>query len=174
MISSVLINGEQPILTDVITSTVLQGAFAVDTVSTRYDARFSHINVEKMLAINSVNRKKFSVATLLLLLEEQAAMSTSEDEPYGMSHGSITDLMFDLVTIELEENKKNKNKATAYRYTCLINLHGFTPSWVPVETAHWSTEWAEPALIYEYHGTHGKEMEALLRANPPEKCMVYF
>lgn len=171
MILSVLQQGKQPVLADIITSTVLRGAFAVDTVSTRYDYRFADIRVEKLLAMNSELRKGVPVGAFLLLLEEQALLLRSSHEPEGSNGPSIKELMLDVATGMAE---KTQNKKKKYRYRCLINLHDFTPSWVSEETGHWPREWAEPSLIYEFQGMRGKEMEQLLRDNPPENCMVFF
>ena len=57
---------------------------------------------------------------------------------------------------------------------CFINLHGFTPSWVPAETHHWFSGVAETAAYYEYDGIKGEELKKILRTKPPKNCKVYF
>ena len=60
------------------------------------------------------------------------------------------------------------------KYRCIINLHGFTPSWVPKETHHWSPKSANTSIYYEYDGITGEELKRFLKENPPENCEVYF
>ena len=59
-------------------------------------------------------------------------------------------------------------------YRCIINLHGFTPSWVPVETGHWQADLANSSLYYEYEGITGEELKEFLKENPPNNCEVYY
>ena len=68
----------------------------------------------------------------------------------------------------MDEIKINK------KYRCIINLHGFTPSWVPKETHHWSPESAHTSLYYQYDGIGGEELKRFLKENPLKICDVYF
>lgn len=74
-----------------------------------------------------------------------------------------------VIKIEAMDNIK-----TAQKYQCIINLHGFTPSWVPGETHHWRPDSAITSLYYEYNGISGKELKDILIENPPKNCEVYF
>ena len=59
-------------------------------------------------------------------------------------------------------------------YQCIINLHGFTPSWVPKETGHWQPDLANTSLYYQYDGITGEELKEFLKENPPKNCEVYY
>ena len=60
------------------------------------------------------------------------------------------------------------------KYRCIINLHGFTPSWVPEETHHWSPKSANTSLYYRYNRLRGEELRKYLEENPSKNCEVYF
>ncbi len=171
MISSVIQQGDQPVLTDKITGTVLRAVFDQKTVSFRYDRRFAQIDVEKLLAMNAEKREVLPVGALLLLL------GTGHDSTLdGDNNTDIFSFILDYLMAEgvHQDSGKKRQEQNMYPYRCLINLHGFTPSWVPTETGHWSWKWSEPSLIYEFKGKRGKDMEQLLRDDPPENCTVYF
>jgi hypothetical protein len=74
-----------------------------------------------------------------------------------------------VIKIEAMDNSK-----TAQKYRCMINLHGFTPSWVPRETRHWRPDSANTSLYYQYNGISGEELKDILKENPPKNCEVYF
>ena len=57
---------------------------------------------------------------------------------------------------------------------CVINLHGFKPSWVPKETHHWRVRSADTARYYHFKKFHGKILKNILKKNPPIYCDVYF
>ena len=65
-------------------------------------------------------------------------------------------------------------KNTAHSYRCIINLHGYTPSWVPKETGHWQWDLANTSLYYEYEGMTGEELKKILKEDPPKNCEVYY
>ena len=170
MIEQVLKQGEQPILSDMITSSVLRAVFAQQAVAFRFDNRFGHIDIEWLLAF-AQQRSVFPVGGIFLLLNDDSKFVLKRDTLPGIEDISIKQLM-----IRLSETTAKHVDTEAYKnpYRCLINLHGFASSWVPVETGHWSWKWAEPSLVYEFKGKRGKEMKQLLRDDPPEKCTVYF
>ena len=74
-----------------------------------------------------------------------------------------------VIKVEAMDNSK-----TAQKYQCIINLHGFTPSWVPGETHHWRPDSANTSLYYEYNGLIGENLKKYLRENPPKNCEVYY
>jgi hypothetical protein len=59
-------------------------------------------------------------------------------------------------------------------YRCIVNLHGFTPSWVPEETRHWKSRWADTSLYYHYKGIRGDALKEYLKENPLKYCDVFF
>jgi hypothetical protein len=72
-------------------------------------------------------------------------------------------------------NIRNVNDANAnHEFLCLINLHGFTPSWVPFETGHWYGNQANTSLHYRFDKKQGIELLAQLKIKPLENCMIYY
>ena len=69
-----------------------------------------------------------------------------------------------------EMDQRNSNHA----YRCMINLHGFTPTWVSVETGHWQRDLSNTALSYHYKGISGPELGKMLKKNPPKNCDVFY
>ena len=67
-------------------------------------------------------------------------------------------------------DQRNSNHA----YRCMINLHGFSPTWVPVETGHWQRDLSNTALSYHYKGISGPELGKMLKKNPPKNCDVFY
>ena len=57
---------------------------------------------------------------------------------------------------------------------CLINLHGFEPSWVPIETGHWQPDIGNTSLYYRYKGISGQPLKNMLRTNPANNCQVFY
>ncbi len=161
MIEQVIAQGEQPIITDLATSTVLRAVFAQKTVAFRGNRQYTHLDVDALVEMNRGEKKAFPVGALYILLSGG-----------GNSTGDSSDLS--LVRILIDVALKMAAMKEKYPYRCLINLQGFTPSWVPVETGHWSTQWANTSWFYEFMGMHGDDMEYLLKANPSKSCMVYY
>lgn len=60
------------------------------------------------------------------------------------------------------------------RTGCLINLHGFQPTWVPYITDHWSPYWSRPDLFYKINVRGKKQISDYLRGQSVGKCYVYF
>jgi len=65
-------------------------------------------------------------------------------------------------------------KNADHSHQCIINLHGYSPSWVPMETGHWQPDLANTSLYYEYDGISGEELKKFFKKNPPKKCEVYY
>lgn len=169
MIEEVLQAGEQPILTDFITSTVLRAVFAQKAVSFRYAHYLAQIDVEELSSLNIEQRRLVPLGVLFLLLDDE--LYSTSDKQAGEENRLIKEIMLDVATAAAEKPGKEEKE---YLYRCLINLHGFIPSWVPTETGHWPLQWAEPSLLYEFKGVRGEEMKQLLRDDPPGNCPVYF
>ncbi len=161
----------RPILSDMITDTVFRAVFAQPSPGFRNDRLFSHIRVERFEKMNRIQSRLEPVGALLLLIGNRKSGAG------GKSHKSVCSeqrqYILTILTDAAREEALWRNNATS-PYRCIINIHDFTPSWVPVETHHWSPDWARPSLIYTFRGKHGKEMRQLLRREPPENCTVYF
>ena len=152
----------RPILSDIITDTVFRVVFAQPSPGFRNDRLFSHIRVERFVKMNRIRSRMEPVGALFLLLANRKSAAGSE----------LQNIITILTDVAREEALWRKKTPPPYR--CIINIHDFTPSWVPVETRHWSPDWARPSLIYTFRGKHGKEMRQLLRREPLENCTVYF
>lgn len=168
MIDDVLQQGEKPIVSDIVTSTVFRAVFAQKAVAFRFSYRYGQIDIERLNAENSQQLQP--LGPLLLLLKNTPEFQIDGDLLAESRGRMITRMLIDAAVAERQVVDDGKN----YPYRCLINLHGFTPSWVPAETGHWSENWADPSLIYEFKGMRGKKMVQLLRDDPPANCMVYF
>jgi hypothetical protein len=75
---------------------------------------------------------------------------------------------------DYEDIHSMDQKNSSHTYRCMINLHGFTPTWVPVETGHWQWDLSNTALSYHYQGITGPGLEKALRINPPKNCNVFY
>ena len=173
MIERVLAAGKQPILTDVITSTVLRAVFAQRAMAFRRDRRYDHIKIQQFLQMNQARGGRWLVpGSLVLLLHDSPLIASPDGSTVPVeSCPSIRRLMTRTAAVIAGQRK---NYRPDYPYRCLINLHPFSPSWVPVETRHWSIAWADPTWIYQWKEKHGKELRTLLKKEPPENCMVFF
>ncbi len=163
-------NSTRPILSDMITDTVFRAVFAQPSPGFRNYRLFSHIRVERFEQMNQIQSRMEPVGALFLLLGTRKSVVGGKG--YDSPGSSRQHLLTILTDAAREAALWRKNVPPPYR--CIINLHDYTPSWVPVETRHWSPDWARPSLIYTFRGKHGKEMRQLLRRKPPENCRVYF
>ncbi len=59
-------------------------------------------------------------------------------------------------------------------FRCIVNLIGFTPSWLPVETVHWIPDVANTSLYYSYEDITGNELNELLRRIQPAGYQVFY
>ncbi|RJP74836.1 MAG: hypothetical protein C4522_22250 [Desulfobacteraceae bacterium] len=73
-------------------------------------------------------------------------------------------------TVDIEKmilmNKKGE-------FHCVVNLHGFQPTWVPTETGHWQSELSDTARYYTYKGLTGNSLQKYLQKHPPANCKVF-
>ena len=58
-------------------------------------------------------------------------------------------------------------------YVCVINLHGFAPSWVGTETGHWQPDLTFTRRAYQLGGHRGRHLERLLEKKTLENCRVF-
>lgn len=83
---------------------------------------------------------------------------------------------------DMEENKLPTGLLNIYLtwedlkedFKCIINLIGYTSSWVPDETGHWSSKMGNTSEFYKFKTLH-REPDILprLRKFPLQKCNVY-
>ena len=171
MIEQVIAQGDQPIITDIATSTVLRAVFAQKAMAFRGTRQYTHLDVDTLISMNRGKKKVLPVGALFVLLETDWN-STFKNSIVSKSAGIGNDVA--LVRILADAAQRTAAMKGKKTYRCLINLHGFTPSWVPDETGHWSGQWADTAWFYEYKGRHDKEMISILKSFPPENCTVYY
>ena len=170
MIARIIQAGDKPVLSDVVTDTVLRAVFAQQTVNFRSSRRY-RLDVNTMLTMNQHQRNIAPVGALFVLL--QSERNTRQNHA-GLAVQEGDGKKSSLVRILTDAALKMKKQRIELPYRCLINLHGFTPSWVPDETGHWSAQWGETAWFYSLNGKTGKGIGALLRDNPPKNCTVYY
>lgn len=176
MINRVLSGGEQPILSDVITSTVLRAVFAQRAVIFRHDHRFNQIDLQKFVDMNQPEMHFMSPGALLLLFNDIKISPESGENVTGGGAKQFDGFRQILAATAMKISAQRKIiKTENYPYRCIINLHPFPASWVPDETGHWSGEWASrPSLYYAFRGKHGNDMIRLLKVNPLGNCFVYY
>jgi hypothetical protein len=172
MIESVMDMGTQPILTDSTTSTVLRAVFNQPAVAFRFNYHFSLLEVEELVKKNQYTRERFPVGGLLLLLHDkfQEDKNVQIPLPDASSRLTIKQLMIEFV--ELETAIDGKDRETPYR--CIINLHGFTPSWVSSETKHWSRWLSFTSSMYTMKGVRLSDLEGKIKGQPFDNCIVFY
>lgn len=60
------------------------------------------------------------------------------------------------------------------RTGCLINLHGFPPTWVPQVTGHWSPGLSQPVFLYQADIQEDMSLSRYLQENSHDSCYVFF
>ncbi len=84
---------------------------------------------------------------------------------------------FNLLTMDriprrsIEKMVKNSDDD---RTGCLINLHGFPPTWVPQVTGHWASDLSQPRLLYEVDTKEGISTFKYVQENSLGSCYVFF
>jgi len=165
MIESILEQPQKPILSDMITDTVLRAVFAQPSPGFRHVRYFYHLDIKEMERVNACQPLPLPVGSIYLLLAEH-------DDDGGTMLPSSKEVF--MLKILAEGVSEKKSSVRSCRYRCIINLHDFSPSWVPFETGHWSPLWTKPSLVYDFDGKHGKELRLMLHKYPPATCRVYF
>ena len=166
MILSLMEQGDRPVWTDQITSTVLKGVFGQDTILFRYLGYSPRMRVEEMDRKNRPLAESIAYGSILLLLHQGTDLSNKSG---NLQLDKFTENgLIDTWISVLDENKNSRP------YRCVINLQGFQPSWVPWETKHWNPLLANTGMSYSYYSKTGSSMESELRKNPPENCEVFY
>lgn len=80
--------------------------------------------------------------------------------------------------IDIEKIEKRLGKTSDEKYgkqrRCLVNLIGFEPSWVAVETGHWQPDLAYTSRYYTYRGVKGDALNSVLKDAPLKHCKVFY
>ncbi len=58
-------------------------------------------------------------------------------------------------------------------YRCIVNLKGFTPSWVAGETGHWPADLAYTNCSYKFAGVSGEALKHQIGKYSLNNCKVY-
>jgi hypothetical protein len=74
---------------------------------------------------------------------------------------------------QLFDISKMERIADKSRYNCLINLHSFTPTWVPEETGHWHSSLSDPSRYYTLDGKTGGELSEYLKEYPLKNIVIF-
>lgn len=172
MITKVLRQGTRPVLSDMMTSTVLRGVFGQRALLFRFDRRHSPADVEVFSKLNVPVCHLLPPGAIFLLMSsgERINGKMAAMDRNAFKEGLIKNFA-DVAELERNDRRQNKNNLP---YRCIINLRGFSPSWVASETGHWPKWFAHTSLFYRYHGLRGDQLGALLRKRPVENCMVFF
>ncbi len=162
MIEEVIQQPPRPILTDPMTSTVLRGVFDQQTLFYRDSSGVVPLRIEEMDKLSAGGKTAFPLGALLLLLAPDSV--TVRADGGHVEHAPISAVP--------SGGMKEDNR----RYRCLVNLQGFSGSWVPGETGHWWPAFADTGGFYTFQGLDGRRwiMEERLRESPPHHCSVYF
>jgi hypothetical protein len=83
---------------------------------------------------------------------------------HGRERGRRTSL-----SIETMESKNARNG-----YRCIVNLKGFTPSWVPAETGHWNSNLAQTSLYYNSNGLVDIGLKNKLKEKVLQNCKIIY
>jgi hypothetical protein len=177
MIEEVLMDGSQPIYTDSITGFIFEKLFGQKLFEFTQNEQSVKLNITTM---NIQNRPFSELATLqaiytsLLLAEKikksvQGATGTTSDETL------VPESFFDREEVGPETDRPKRP------YRCVINLKGFTPTWVPSETRHWRTRAAKTSRYYYVTDNinnknvtgHTNLVEHVIET-PLKNCRVYY
>lgn len=150
MIHELFYADDRPIVTDATTSTVLHSVFNLDTV------HFRRLALPLVLRIEQLEYENRPVSANLpfgayVLLQEGEERYPQWQRALGASAGN-----------------------TGRPFHCVVNLRGFTPSWVSWETLHWNPFLAFTSSHYRYHSLRKRALIRELESKPLENCTVYF
>lgn len=164
MIESSMARGnKQPILSDPVTSTIMRGVFSQNTHYSRINLKNKSLLINWMDHINEPPLKPLSIGALALILDQEGEERRTLLRLFQEYNGKMIELRGGVLGYSPEQ-----------RFRCIINLHGFQPTWVPVETRHWSTRKADTKWFYRYPKTHIVDMKEVLKENPPRNCEVFY
>jgi hypothetical protein len=165
MIKTALERGNsQPILSDPVTSTIMRGVFAQKTYFRRINVKSKPLFINWMEQKNQPYFPSLPVGGILLLAgktdQEKRAISEILHKYQERYNALKSDMSVGYSSVQ--------------EFRCIINMHGFTPTWVPAETKHWSTRKADTKWFYRYPKTHIVDMAEVLMEKKPKNCEVFF
>lgn len=164
MINKIMAEGDKPIYTDPTTSVVLNGIFDQETVFFRRFYHSPYLIVETLNQMNRPFSSKIPFWAYTLLLREYSSVKVKEENE--------TPELVNEYAPASENSLRGQEEKRPYR--CLINLHGFIPTWVSLETNHWRPSLAYTSMFYRYHSKRGEDLEQELKKFPPENCFVFY
>ncbi len=164
-IEELFARGKGEVLTDPITGMVIRGVFGRPAVIPRGKNNQQLLLVEEMDEQCGPRQKMIFPAPLILLLS-------------NVSNESRTELYDILTSYATTEKRRNTNifnfSENEYPRHCLVNIRGFSYSWVPSESRHWNPGISKTKWFYRYHNTHVAGLEQELRKYPPQNCIVLY
>lgn len=102
-------------------------------------------------------------------------------------------LLYSVFNVQLKHNQHNQftflsskqipkrsistmiqNSVDDDRIGCLINLHGFQPTWVPFITGQWSPYWSKPSNFYQIDRKERGRLLDYLQEESLGNCYVFF
>lgn len=84
---------------------------------------------------------------------------------------------FNLLSVEVAPKRSVEHmiqNSNDERIGCLINLHGFPPTWVPQVTGHWSSGLSQPVFLYQADTQEDMSLSRYLQENSLGTCYVFF
>lgn len=160
MIDELFDADDRPIVTDATTSTVLNSVFNLDTVYFRRIAFPLILHIEQL----ELDNKPLSASLpfgAYMLLERESSKHPSEN---GQNEVSFPEWRQ-----ALEASAGNGGRP----FHCVVNLEGFTPSWVSWETLHWNPFLAYTSSHYRYHSLRNDALIKELQTVKLQNCKVY-
>ncbi len=164
-IEELFARGKGEVLTDPITGMVIRGVFGRPVVISSGKNNQQLLLVEEMDEQCGPRQKTIFAAPLILLLSD-------------VSNESRTEFYKILTSYANTEKRRRTNifnfSENEYPRHCLVNIRGFTYSWVPTESRHWNPGISKTRWFYRYHYTHVADLEQELRKYPPQNCIVLY
>lgn len=177
MFEEVLTEGSQPIITDWTTGFIFERCFGQELYEFGQNAKYLQLNI---FTINRINRpfseraSLQSIYTLLLLADTGTKAKETNTQP-------LDDEVFAPEPL-LDQNEADDEEVIRPKrpYRCVVNLKGFTPTWVPKETRHWPASMAQ-TLGYYYLPIEGGEKPitnherfiSRLESSHIDNCQIY-
>lgn len=165
MIEQLMVQGySQPVLSDPVTSSILRGVFHQNTVYSRRDMRRWVKFIEELDRSNSGPYEVLPAGAVYLLLAKDK--------------NQRNELIEQFTTYVKKKNEIEKMDSTSFHtkkpFRCMINLRGFKPTWVPIETGHWRLRAADTKWFYRMKKTHVVDTEKEIQSQLPDNCDVFY
>ena len=171
-----LSDGNQPILTDHMTGFIFDKCFGHKLLEVTQFKKQSHLSIASMEIVNRPFSERASLQAIYatLLIPETGTKKAQKDHEWMENEPVLPEFAPDQ---NITENKPDRPERP---YRCVINLKGFTSTWVPKETGHWSEMGAHTSWYYYLPDDASdqdiagyKKLVDHLNKAPLKNCRVY-